>query len=343
MSPDPTPSVWADEVRERLQWAAAILGRYGGPVTATSSEPVFTHLPALSGALRWVAREGNALDVRAALPVADALGAAWERLGELRTGRACLDALLEAVDRQGVEDSLDVARVLRRRARLAMRARLDDLAARDLERAYAIASLHDDPLTVSVMLDRVDLAVACGDWAAATDVVPELLRRTQDSGDALLQAMGLNRCAWAALCSGDLAVARERYERAWSLVGLHEDGIVESRTAAGLATLAAREGDLEGARAAWATSLALAERLHDRAFVLHCLDGIAVLLMLRGDRYGAAELLAASTATREHLAQPREVAVEALAEQVRAGAPPVSRQLAYVEALAAARAAVATP
>lgn len=340
MSPHREPPVGADEVRARLTWAAGVVSRYGG----AAGEPVFTHLPALSGALRWVCREGSADDVLMALPVADALGAAWERLGQLMTGRAFLDDLLDAARREGVEDTLDVARVVRRRARLAMRARLDDLAGRDLSRAYAIAVRHDDRLTMSVMLDRVDLAASHGDWSAAAAFVPELLLRTQGSGDPVLQAMGLNRAAWTALGCGDLGLARERYQRAWSLAGLHEDGIVESRTAAGLALLACREGDLESARSAWAQSLRLAERLHDRAFVLHCLDGIALLLTLQGEREGAVRLLAASTATREHLAQPREVPVEELAAQVRAGAPELRGPVpGYGAALDAARAAVAQP
>lgn len=352
MNPHTTPPSGPEEVRERLQWAAGVVG-YGGPV----GEPVFTHLPALSGAVRWVCREGDADDVRAALPVADALGAAWERLGELQTGRECLDALLAAVHREGVEDSVPVARVLRRRARLAMRARLDELAEQDLSEAYAIASMRDEALTLSVMLDRVDLATARGDWVSACDAVPELLRRTDATGDPLLQAMGLNRSAWAALGAGERRTARERYQRAAALAELHEDPVVQSRTCAGIALIACRTGDLEQARAAWQQSLALAEQEHDRAFVLHCLDGIALLQLLRGEPAQAAALMATSTVTREHLAQPREVLLEEMAAtltlrigaQLRPGdagtgeaglrAPAPT----YVEALAAARAAVATP
>ena len=328
------------QVRELLEGAAGTLRRYGG----SAGEPVFSHLPELGDALDWVGVHGRADEVQAALPVADALGAAWERLGELRRGLASLDGLLDAVAREGVDQTVAVARVRRRRARLAMRARLDALAEGDLAAAYEVAALHDDPLALSVMLDRVDLATARGDWAAAVALVPELLRRTEESGDPLLRAMGLNRSAWAALGAGDLAVARERYERAWAIAGVHEDGVVESRSAAGLAMVACEEGDLEVARSAWRQSLGLAERLHDRAFTLHCLDGIALLLALQGRGEPALALLAAASATRAQLAQPREVPMEALAARVRSAAPEVSGPpMGYVEALAAARAAVARP
>ena len=330
------------DVRERLQWAASVVGRYGGPASQATGEPVFTHLPALTGALRWVSREGDLDDVRAALPVGDVLGAAWERLGELSTGTAYLDALLQAVERVGIDDDVDVARVLRRRARLAIRARHDARAETDLQRAYDLACLHDPVLTVSVVLDRVDLATARGDWEGADLLVPELLRRTESAGDPLLQAMALNRSGWVALGSGQDPLAAERYQRAWELAGLHEDPVVQARSAAGLALVACRQADLAAARVAWQQSLVLAEQLHDRGFVLHCLDGIALLLTLRGERADAVALVHAATATRATLSQPREVLMQVVADQVLAGAPAVSGPpLAYVEALACARGAVA--
>ena len=325
-------------MRERLLRAGAALSRYGG----SAGEPVFSHLPELDDALDWVGLHGTAQHVAAALPVADALGAAWERSGELRSGLTRLDGVLAAAERAGLDDSLAVARVRRRRGRLAMRARLDDEAEQDLAAAYDVAAAHDDPLTVSVMLDRVDLATARGDWHGAEALVPELLARTEGSGDPLLQAMGLNRAGWAALGSGDVAASRSRYERAWALAGLHEDGVVESRSASGLALVACRAGELEVARSAWRQSLGLAERLHDRAFTLQCFDGIALLLALQGKAEQAALLLDAGSAAREQTGQPREVPVEEVAARVRATAPAVSGPpMGYVEALAAARAAVA--
>lgn len=336
MSPDPACAVGVAEARAQLA-AAGGTSRYAG-------EPAFTHLPALMGALRTVSRAGGPDDVRAALVPAAAMGAAWERMGRLRQGLEHLDALVDAVGRTGLPHDLEVAQVLRRRGRLAMRARLDARADADFAAAYALAAGTDDALALSVMLDRVDLAAARGDWASAGQAVPELLRRTGGSGDPLRQAMGLNRAGWIALGQGDLATARDRYEQAWALAELHEDGTVESRTAAGLALVACHEGDLEVARSAWRQSLGLAERLHDRAFTLHCLDGIALLLALQGQGEAALRLLEATEATRALLAQPREVPVELLAAQVRGAAPETRLSdppMAYDEALAAAREAVA--
>jgi tetratricopeptide (TPR) repeat protein len=229
-----------------------------------------------------------------------------------------------------------------------MRARHDLLAEQDLAAAYAVAAVQDEVLALAVMLDRVDLATAAGQWESAADLVPELLRRTEASGDPLLQAMGLNRCGWAALGAGDLEVAGARYRQAWALAGLHEDAVVESRSAAGVAAVAGQAGELEVARSAWRQSLGLAERLHDRGFTLHCLDGIALLLAYQGRWPQALQLLDAGAAARRQLGQPREVPVEDLLARVREEAPSPSGEVSdppmgYVEALAAARAAVARP
>lgn len=338
MAPDPVPESALARARAELEAAGATLGRYAG----TSGEPVFSHLPHLVAALAQVSATGGADDVRAALPVADALGAAWERLGEHRDGFGRLDDLLVAAERQGLDGSVDLARVRRRRARLAMRMGRSAAAWADLEAAHALAAGNDDRLVLAVLLDRVDLATEHGDWDAALALVPELLARTDASGDPRLRAMGLNRTAWSVLGAGDVARARDGYERAWALAALHEDGVVESRSAAGRALVAAEEGDLEVARSAWRHALGLAERLHDRAFALHCLDGVGVLLAAQGRAEESAALVAAGTAARDQLGLPREALLAELTSRVALPEGAVSdRPLGYAEAQAAARAALA--
>jgi tetratricopeptide (TPR) repeat protein len=288
-------------------------------------------------------REGSPQEVAQALPLADVLGAAWERLGDHVDGRARLDAALAAATRAGLRDELDVARVLRRRARLAMGARADGEADEDLARAYAIATGHDDEqLTLSLLIDRADLAMSRGDWDHAAEVVPELLRRTEATGDPLLQAMGLNRAGWSAFGEGEHLLARQRYERARQLAELHEDAVVESRTASGLGLLAMLEGDHPAARAAWRRALQLAEQVHDRTFTLMCLDGIAALLALEG-RDGAAQLDASVTAVRAALGRPREEGLRGLHDLVLRHGGKSGEPWSYAEAVAFSRRAVGGP
>jgi tetratricopeptide (TPR) repeat protein len=302
---------------------------------------VLLELSELTAVLERALREGTPEEVAQALPLADVLGAAWERLGEYGDGRTRLDAALAAATRAGLRDELVVARVLRRRARLAMGARLDAEADEDLARAYAIAARHDDEsLTLTLLIDRADLTMHRGDWEQAVDVVPELLRRTEATGDPLLQAMGLNRAGWSAFGQGEHTLARQRYERARQLAGLHEDAVVESRTASGLGLLAMLEGDHRTARASWRRALELAEQVHDRTFTLMCLDGIAALLALEGAD-GAARLDASVSAVRETLGRPREEGLRGLHELVlRHGGDP-GEPWSYAEAVAFSRRAVA--
>jgi hypothetical protein len=328
-----------------LLWAASVVRRYGGPATQSTGEPVFTHLPALTGALRWVSREGNQQDVQQALPVADVVGAAWERIGELTSGRAALDALLAAVERTGVDDPLAVARVLRRRARLCMRTHAIAAAHADLQRAYDLCAGQDELLTISVMLDRADLAMTHGDWDTAFEVVPELRRRTEATGDPLLQAMGRNRTGWAHVGRRELVAAQQCYEQAWAQAEVHEDLIVESRSAAGLALVAVLTGDTSQGRHFWQHALGLAEGLHDRGFVVHCVDGVAVLLSLTGRAEDGRRLAQSVTAVRVAIEQPREAVMQDLYELVERQVPePLAFDLwSYTEAVSYARQRLVEP
>lgn len=336
------------EARVRLRRAAAALSRYGGRAPQWSAEPVFTHLPELTEVLRWAVDHGGHDDLVLALPVADALGATWERVGEVARGRAALDALLAAAERAGVDDQPGLAVALRRRARLAMRARADAAADDDLRRAYAIAVRHDDDLAIRVVLDRADLAMSRGDAATVAEVVPELCRRTEASGDPLLQAMGWNRAGWAAVGRHDLAEARRRYEDAWAMAELHEDAVVESRTAAGLALVDTLTDEPARARTFWARALELSQRLHDRALALHCLDGVAVLLVMTGDEADGLRLARAATVVRRAVDMPREAVLADLHALVlrRAQAVPGAAVLptpGWAEALAVARQRLTSP
>ena len=336
---EPSP---AEAVRARLRRAAVSLGRQGVRTSFFSREPVFTHLPELTEVLTWVGDHGEREDVVLALPLADALGATWERLGDVVRGRAVLDAVLRAVERSGVPDQPGVAVLLRRRARLAMRAGAVEQADADLRRADAIAVALDPDLAVRVLLDRADLAMSRGDRATVDEVVPELYRRTEASGDPLLQAMGCNRSGWAEIGRPDLATARERYERAWSLVELHEDPVVEARTAAGLGLVDALTGDPEHARHSWARALELAEHLHDRSFALHCVDGVAVLLALTGEQAAAVLLSRSTTELRAAASLPREAVLhdlDLLVQRMGQSAPEARELplLPWSETVAAAR------
>jgi tetratricopeptide (TPR) repeat protein len=344
----PVPASLPADAPARLRRAAAALSRYGGRSPQWSAEPVFTHLPELTDLLRWATDLGDHDDLVLALPVADALGATWERVGQVARGRAALDALLDAVAAAGVADQPGVAVVLRRRARLAMRARDDAAAEQDLRRAYAIAVHHDDDLAVRVMLDRADLALSRGDRPAAEHVVAELCRLTEATGDPLLQAMGRNRAGWAAVARQDLAAARRWYEDAWALAELHEDAVVESRTAAGLALVDTLTDETERARAFWARALKLSQRLHDRSLGLHCLDGVAVLLAMTGAEAEALRLVRSSTAVRRAVDMPREAVLDDLHRVVlrRAQAVPAVPSLpvlSWTEALAAAGQLLTSP
>jgi tetratricopeptide (TPR) repeat protein len=345
LAPRP-PSTGPESLRARLEWAATLTSRYGGPASRSTGEPVFSQLPVLTEALESASREGSPDEVVLALPLADVLGAAWERLGEHETGRARLDAILAAANRAGLRNDLAVARVLRRRARLSMGGRLSAEADEDLQRAYAIASSQDERLTVSLVLDRADLAMHRGAWDLANAVIPELLRRTEETGDPLLQAMGLNRAGWGAFGQGAHAISRQRYERAWSLAELHEDPVVEARTASGLGLLAMLGDEIEQSRGFWRRALELADQVHDRAFTLHCLDGIAALLVITGRDADGAKLSASVTAVRESLDHGREEGMRPLHDRVLRHSVPNSgsdqeEPWCYAEAGACARAVVA--
>jgi tetratricopeptide (TPR) repeat protein len=342
--PPPVPPSTAPQTpREQLGWAVSLTRGYGGPASHATGEPIFSALPALTEALDWACREGTAADVTAALPLADVLGAAWERLGEHLDGRRRLDAVLVAAGRAGLRNDLAVARVLRRRARLAMGARAEQEADEDLQRAYAIAAAQDDRFTISLMLDRTDLAMHRGAWDLAEEVVPELLRRTQQTGDALLQAMGLNRAGWCAFGEGDHDLSWQRYEKAWALADLHEDAVVEARTASGLGLLSMLRDQGEESSGFWRRALELAEQVHDRAFTLHCLDGIAAMLVLSGQDELGARLGASATAVRDSLGHSREEGMRPLHDLVLRHTRAPSEPWTYAEAVAAARSSVGTP
>jgi len=330
-------------MQERLPWAAGITSRYGGIASQSTGEPVFSHLPALTEVVEWASEQGDREEVGLALTVADVLGAAWERLGEHEAGRARLDALLAAATRTGVRNNIAVARVLRRRARLAMAGQSTTEADEDLQRAYTIAAAQDDRLTLSLVLDRADLAMHRGDWDAAADVIPELLRRTHESGDPLLQAMGLNRAGWSAFGQGDHGTAQQRYERSWALADLHEDPVVEARTASGLGLLAMLRHEIPDARRFWQRALELAEQVHDRGFTLNCLDGIAALLVLDTRDTDGARLGASISALRASLHHGREVGMRPLHDLVLRHTSGEPELLSYAEAVAFARGAVTAP
>jgi tetratricopeptide (TPR) repeat protein len=326
-----------DTPRARLEWAAGITKGYGGPASHSTGEPVFSALPALTEALDWAVREGSPDDMALALPIADVLGAAWERMGEHTDARVRLDSVLAAATRAGLRTDVAVARVLRRRARLALGARIPSEADEDLQRAYTIAAAQDDRLTLQLVLDRADLAMHRGAWELANDVIPELLHRTQQSGDPLLQAMGLNRAGWGAFGQGEHELARQRYEKAWALADLHEDPVVEARTAAGLGLLAMLRDETEQSRGFWRRALELADLVHDRGFTLHCLDGISALLVLSQQDQDGARLSASVTAVRDSLRHGREEAMGALHELVQRHAGEPVEPWPYAEAVAFAR------
>ena len=313
---------------------------YGGPAAASTGEPVFSALPALTEALDWAVREGSPEDVVLALPVADVLGAAWERMGEHTDARVRLDSVLAAANRAGLRNDLAVARVLRRRARLAMGARVPQEADEDLQRAYAIAAAQDEALTLRLVLDRADLAMHRGAWDLANEVIPELLRRTPESGDPLLQAMGLNRAGWGAFGQGEHDLSQQRYEKAWALADLHEDPVVEARTASGLGLLAMLREEHEQSRAFWRRALELADLVHDRAFTLHCLDGVAALLVLSGRDADGARLSAATSVVRDSLLHGREEAMLPLHDLVLRHTAARVEPWTYAEAVSFARAVV---
>jgi hypothetical protein len=252
-----------------------------------------------------------------------------------------LDAVLAAANRAGLRTDLAVARVLRRRARLAMGAQVPMEADEDLQRAYAIAAAQDDRLTLQLVLDRADLAMHRGAWEVANDVIPELLRRTHESGDPLLQAMGLNRAGWAAFGQGEHDLSRQRYEKAWALADLHEDPVVEARTASGLGLLAMLRDEGEQSRRFWRRALELADMVHDRGFTLHCLDGVAALLVLSRADLDGARLSASVTAVRDSLRHGREEAMLPLHDLVLRHTSEPVEPWSYAEAVAFARRSVA--
>ncbi len=340
--PVPPPPAAPSTLQERLAWARSVTSTYDGPASVPPGAPLASELPALAEVLEQATRNGTPEQIALALPLADVLGAAWERSGEHHEGLTRLDGVLAAATRAGLQNELGVARALRRRARLAMAGRLHDEAEEDLARAYALAAPNDERLTLSVLLDRADLAMHRGDWAQASQVVPELLRRTEITGDPLLQAMGLNRAGWCAFGQGEQALALSWYERAQLLAGLHEDLMVEARTACGLALLAMLRGDHEGSRLRWRRALALAEQVHDRAFTLTCLDGIAALLALQG-RDGATQLAASVTALRQTLGRPREPGLHALHDLVIRHGAGEGQPWSYAEAVTSSRRAVSDP
>jgi hypothetical protein len=204
-----------------------------------------------------------------------------------------------------------------------------------LTEALDWAVREGDPEDIVMALPVADVLGAA--WEQADLVIAELLRRTQESGDPLLQAMGLNRAGWGAFGQGEHEVAQQRYERAWALADLHEDPVVEARTAAGLGLLAMLRDETEQSGRFWRRALELADLVHDRGFTLHCLDGVAALLVLSQRDQDGARLSAAASAVRNSLRHGREEAMLPLHDLVlRHSAEPVETW-SYAEAVAFAR------
>jgi hypothetical protein len=344
--PGPPIPITPVALANRLRWALGLVAQYGGPGARSTGDPVFAELDALTTVLRETCRSGSPEELLSAVVLADVLGAAWERQGELAHARERLSELLAALEKAGCPTEAGTARVLRRRARIAMKAGDETAAETDLAAARAAAG-SDESLVLSVLLDECDLAMHRGDWAAAAALVPEVFRRADETGDPLRRAMVRNRAGWAALGRSDLVLAKQRYEEAWALAEEHGDAVVASRTAAGVALVATLNGDLATGRAGWVSALSRAEALHDTSFALHCLDGIAGLLALSGQEKKAWQLSRSVTRARAELGYPREVAVIGLEDIVKQR---VRRMLGEVdppalwtfdEAVAAARQLVA--
>jgi hypothetical protein len=118
---------------------------------------------------------------------------------------------------------------------------------------------------------------------------------------------------------------------------LHEDPVVEARTAAGLGLLAMLRDETEQSGRFWRRALELADLVHDRGFTLHCLDGISALLVLSQQDQDGARLSASVTAVRDSLRHGREEAMGALHELVQRHAGEPVEPWPYAEAVAFAR------
>ena len=325
---DPVAALWAAGLRiadtgvEGLAWAELARARAGSVgdeqvrslaagfvaiytvVTGRLEEGLTVMLTEAAGAEGWLAGVWSLL-----------AGKVLALLGELEEAEAALDRAIDALDAAGAPTHLMTGDVLVHLAQL--RGDLPRVRAA-AARAITGCQRHDARLAELELRCLLAMAEAAADGRQRADAELTRARELAEGGGlAMVGAMLAQAEAFAALCAGDAATARSRWEDA---LGLHPwAGMTHGRPFAlwGLGHLALRDGEVAAAVASFDDALAEAGQRGDRDGLATALEGLAAAALAGDEPATAAERLGAAEGLRAAMGAPEPLLTRAFAARAR--------------------------
>jgi tetratricopeptide (TPR) repeat protein len=143
----------------------------------------------------------------------------------------------------------------------------------------------------------------------------EAMQLFEEIGDHSGAAWALNQQGDVAKEQGDLAGAREMYQKALSAFRAGADRWGIARSLSDLGTIACELGEQEAAYRAYKESLEISTALEHRRGIARALDGLACLALRKGDARRALAVAAAASRLRQVISAPLTPAEQAKLDQ----------------------------
>ena len=266
--------------------------------------------------LETVLRLAGAGYSRERAKIAHFLGAFATAQGDFAAAEGFLEeslALYEKLnDRWGVATALNAQGV-------SERDRGDYAAAQDsFERSLACWRTLPDRLAIAHCLHNLANAFKLrGDYPRAQTALREATEifREVEVGDPSGAAWAINQQGDIARAQGDVAVARDLYQRALSAFRAAGDRWGSARSLADLGHICCEQGEYPAAHAAYREALEIFADLGHRRGVARALEGFACLAVARGQAERALQLAAAATLLRYQIGAPLPQAEQSKIDQ----------------------------
>ncbi|MDQ2652126.1 MAG: LuxR C-terminal-related transcriptional regulator [Chloroflexota bacterium] len=299
-----------EEVQYRDRHAAYFLGIAAEAARGyhTAGEPwtfaqIARHLDNLNEALRWTTREGEDVDIGAAMQLTNALFWFWYVRGQLGDGWRWYQQIIH--DPRAAAWPAALAECV---------AAAGHMAVRQLMSGEAQALLHDAVERLQRLGDEAGEACArCGlgyaalqvggDPVAAIAILREALAQTPDT-HTWQRAATLNALTFSLLAIGEHEQAAISAEETLALSRADGDQQGTGATLVTLGLMARDRGELAGALQVFREALTHYQGVDDRANICICLEAIAGVLIALGQAAHGAWLLGATAALRRRLGMP---------------------------------------
>ena len=266
--------------------------------------------------LETVLRLANAGYSRERAKIAQFLGAFATAQGDFAAAQRFLEQSLSLYEQ--LDDQWGIATALNAQG-VSQRDRGDYAAAQDsFERSLACWRTLPDRLAIAHCLHNLANALKLrGDYSRAQTALREATEifREVEVGDPSGAAWAINQQGDIARAQGDVAVARDLYQRALSAFRAAGDRWGSARSLADLGHICCEQGEYPAAHAAYREALEIFADLGHRRGIARALEGFACLAVARGQAERALQLAAAATLLRYQIGAPLPQAEQSKIDQ----------------------------